>query len=67
MMLVITIVVLVGSVEFTGWTTGVVALLLLVVMSTVNWAVLQHRGSKDTVRTAVVELEKVAMFTGVGS
>ena len=67
MMPVITIVVLVGSVESTGWTTGVVALLLLVVMSTVNWTVLQHRGSKDTVRTAVVELVKVAMFTEVGS
>ena len=66
-MSVITIVVLVGSVESTGWTTGVVALLLLVVTSTVNWAVLQHREPKDTVRTVVVELEKVAVFTGVGS
>ena len=44
-----------------------VALLLVVVMSTVNWTVLQHRGSKDTVRTAVVELVKVVVFTGVGS
>ena len=67
MTLVITIVVLVGSDESTGWTTGVVALLLLVVMSTVNWVVFQHREQKDTVRTAVVELEKVAVFTGVGS
>ena len=66
-MSVITIVVLVGSVESTEWTTGVVALLLLAVMFTVNWTVLQHRGSKDTVRTEIVELEKVAVFTGVGS
>ena len=67
MTLVITIVVLVESDESTGWTTGVVALLLLVVTLTVNWAVLQHREPKDTVRTAVVELVKVAVFTGVGS
>ena len=63
MMSVITIVVLVESVEY----TGVVALLLLVVTLTFNWTVLQHRGSKDTVRTAVAELAKVAVFTGVGS